>query len=88
MGLFNNDEREKKYKELIRILKNSKLEKSCEDYLVKYVNNVKDGVATFTFYDFEPGEYCFDDNTGKKRLLFTGKDSFIVKEIEVFKITR
>ena len=42
----------------------------------------------FTFYDSKNDESCFSDNTGKKRLLFTGKNSFLVKEIEVFNIIR
>ena len=58
----------------------------CND--IRIENNCNTKNNSFSFYDFEPGEYCFDDNTGKKRLLFTGKKSFTVKEIEVFKITR
>ena len=42
----------------------------------------------FTYYDFQKGEYCFEDTTGHKRLLFTGKPSFLVQEIEVFKVIR
>ena len=58
----------------------------CND--IRIENNCNTRSNKFTFYDFEPGEYCFDDTTGKKRLLFTGKKSFIVKEIEVFNIIR
>ena len=58
----------------------------CND--IRIENNCNTRSNKFTFYDFEPGEYCFDDKKEKKRLLFTGKKSFIVKEIEVFNIIR
>lgn len=58
----------------------------CNDIRIENNCNIRNN--SFTFYDFNPGEYCFDDTTGKKRLLFTGKNRFIVKEIEVFKIIR
>ena len=58
----------------------------CNDIRIENNCNIRNN--SFTFYDFNPGEYCFDDTTGKKRLLFTGKNRFIVKEIEVFQIIR
>jgi len=58
----------------------------CNDIRIENNCNVKKN--RFTFYDFNPGEYCFDDTTGKKRLLFTGENSYTVKEIEVFNIIR
>ena len=58
----------------------------CND--IRIENNCNEKKNRFTYYDFKPGEYCFDDTTGKKRLLFTGENSFLVKEIEVFNIIR
>ena len=58
----------------------------CNDIRIEDNCNIKEN--KFSYYDFNKGEYCFDDNTGYKRLLFTGKNTFLVKEIEVFKIIR
>ena len=58
----------------------------CNDIRIENDCNTKNN--RFTFYDFQPGEFCFDDTTGKKRLLFTGNKTFIVKEIEVLNIIR
>ena len=58
----------------------------CNDIRIEDNCNIKEN--KFSYYDFNKGEYCFDDNTGYKRLLFTGKKTFLVKEIEVFKIIR
>ena len=58
----------------------------CNDIRIEDKCNEKKN--RFTFHDFKPGEFCFDDTTGKKRLLFTGNDYFIVKEIEVFHVIR
>jgi hypothetical protein len=58
----------------------------CNDIRVENDCNIKKN--RFTFYDFQRGEYCFDDTTGKKRLLFTGTETYTIKEIEVFNIIR
>ena len=58
----------------------------CNDIRIENNCDVKNN--KFTFYDFKPGEYCFEDTTGHKRLLFTGNNSFLVKEIEVFLVIR
>ena len=58
----------------------------CNDIRIENNCNIKQN--WFTYYDFQKGEYCFHDTTGKKRLLFTGKTSFLVKEIEVFNVIR
>ena len=58
----------------------------CNDIRVENDCNIKKN--RFTFYDFHRGEYCFDDTTGKKRLLFTGTETYTIKEIEVFNIIR
>ena len=58
----------------------------CND--IRIENNCDVRENRFTYYDFKPGEYCFEDTTGHKRLLFTGNNSFLVKEIEVFLIIR
>ena len=58
----------------------------CNDIRIEDKCNEKRN--SFNFYDFKKGEFCFDDTTGKKRLLFTGNDHFTVKEIEVFHIIR
>ena len=58
----------------------------CNDIRIENNCNVKKN--KFTYSDFKPGEYCFDDTTGKKRLLFTGNNSFLVSEIEVFNVIR
>ena len=58
----------------------------CNDIRIEDNCNIKEN--KFSYYDFNKGEYCFEDNTGYKRLLFTGKYTFLVKEIEVFKIIR
>ena len=58
----------------------------CNDIRIENECNIRNN--KFTYYDFHPGEYCFEDTTGKKRLLFTGTKTFIVKEIEVYNILR
>ena len=58
----------------------------CND--IRIEDNCNQKSNRFTFYDFQKGEYCFNDTTGKRRLLFTGEPSFIVKEIEVFNVIR
>ena len=58
----------------------------CNDIRIEDNCNIKEN--KFTYYDFQKGEFCFEDTTGHKRLLFTGKTSFLVKEIEVYKIIR
>ena len=58
----------------------------CNDIRIENNCDVKNN--RFTYYDFKPGEYCFEDTTGHKRLLFTGNNSFLVKEIEVFLVIR
>ena len=58
----------------------------CNDIRIEDDCNTRDN--SFSFYDFKPGEYCFNDTTGKKRLLFTGEKTFKVKEIEVYNIIR
>lgn len=56
----------------------------CND--IRIENDCDINSNSFKYYDFTPGEYCFDDTTGKKRMLFTGNSSYKVEEIEVFKI--
>ena len=58
----------------------------CND--IRIENNCNITNNRFTYYDFQKGEYCFEDTTGHKRLLFTGKPSFLVQEIEVFQVIR
>ena len=58
----------------------------CNDIRIENNCNVRNN--KFTFYDFKKGEYCFEDTTGFKRLLFTGKPTFLVEEIEVFNVFR
>ena len=58
----------------------------CND--IRIENDCNTRRNSFSYYDFNPGEYCFDDTTGKKRLLFTGEKSYNVKEIEVFNVIR
>ena len=58
----------------------------CNDIRIENDCNIKSN--SFGYYDFKPGEYCFDDTTGKKRMLFTGSSKYKVEEIEVFKIER
>ena len=58
----------------------------CNDIRIENNCNIKSN--SFGYYDFKPGEYCFDDTTGKKRMLFTGNSTYKVEEIEVFKIER
>ena len=58
----------------------------CNDIRIENNCNIKSN--SFGYYDFKPGEYCFDDTTGKKRMLFTGSSTYKVEEIEVFKIER
>ena len=58
----------------------------CND--IRIENNCNITNNRFTYYDFQNGEYCFEDTTGHKRLLFTGKPSFLVQEIEVFQVIR
>ena len=58
----------------------------CNDIRIENNCNLRNN--SFTYYDFKPGEYCFDDTTGKKRLLFTGNNKLLVKEIEVFNVIR
>ena len=57
----------------------------CND--IRIENNCNVNSNSFKYYDFNPGEYCFDDTTGKKRMLFTGSSTFKVEEIEVFTIS-
>ena len=58
----------------------------CNDIRIEDNCNINEN--KFTYYDYIKDECGFIDNTGKKRLLFTGKNSFLVKEIEVFNIIR
>ena len=58
----------------------------CNDIRIENNCDVKNN--RFIYYDFKPGEYCFEDTTGHKRLLFIGNNSFLVKEIEVFLVIR
>ena len=58
----------------------------CND--IRIENNCNTNSNSFSYYDFNPGEYCFDDTTGKKRMLFTGSSTYKVKEIEVFQIEK
>jgi serine/threonine protein kinase len=58
----------------------------CND--IRIENECNNNNNSFSFYDFNRGEYCFNDTTGKKRLLFTGTKTYKVKEIEVFNIIR
>ena len=58
----------------------------CND--IRIENNCNTNSNSFSYYDFNPGEYCFDDTTGKKRMLFTGSSTYKVEEIEVFKIEK
>ena len=58
----------------------------CNDIRIENECNIRNN--SFSFYDFQPGEYCFNDTTGKKRLLFTGTSKYKVKEIEVYNIIR
>ncbi len=53
MGLFNETEEEKKYRELIKTIKNSDLSYECIDPLVNYVIEVRDGKRENDFYDFD-----------------------------------
>ena len=58
----------------------------CND--IRIENNCNTNSNSFGYYDFVPGEYCFNDTTGKKRMLFTGSSTYKVEEIEVFLIRR
>ena len=58
----------------------------CNDIRIENECNIRNN--SFSFYDFQPGEFCFNDTTGKKRLLFTGTSKYKVKEIEVYNIIR
>lgn len=58
----------------------------CNDIRIENECNIRNN--SFSYYDFQPGEYCFNDTTGKKRLLFTGEKNYKVKEIEVYNIIR
>ena len=58
----------------------------CND--IRIEDNCDKNWNSFRFYDFEPGEYCFQYNNGKNRLTFTGEYRYKVKEIEVFQIIR
>lgn len=54
MGLFNNEtEEEKKYKELIKIIRSSELNQRNMEYLINYVIEVRDGKRNNDFLDFE-----------------------------------
>ena len=41
----------------------------CND--IRIENSCNTNPNSFKYYDFHPREYCFDDTTGKKRMLFT-----------------
>ena len=58
----------------------------CNDIRIENECNIRNN--SFSFYDFQPGEFFFNDTTGKKRLLFTGTSKYKVKEIEVYNIIR
>ena len=58
----------------------------CND--IRIEDNCNVNYNTFKCFDFTPGEFCFDDTTGKQRLLFTGNYFYLVQEIEVFNILR
>ena len=58
----------------------------CND--IRIENNCDTKLNSFGFYDFKPGEYCFQYNNGKNRLTFTGEYKYKVEEIELFQIIR
>ena len=53
MGFFNETEEEKRYKELIKALRNSDLNYEIIEYLVNYLTDVRDGKRNNEFYDFD-----------------------------------
>ena len=53
MGLFNENEEVKKYRDLIKIIRSSDLNYECIEFLVKYISDIKDGKRTNDFYDFD-----------------------------------
>lgn len=58
----------------------------CND--IRIEDNCNVNYNTFQCFDFKPGEFSFNDTTGKQRLLFTGNYTYLVHEIEVFNILR
>ena len=58
----------------------------CND--IRIENNCNTKWNYFKFYDFSPGEYCFEYNNGKNRLTFTGEYNYKVEEIEIYQILR
>lgn len=52
MGIFNERE-DRKYRDLIKIIKTSNISQSDKDFLVKYVTEIKDGKRNNDFFDFE-----------------------------------
>ena len=58
----------------------------CND--IRIENNCDKKWNSFGYYDFKPGEFCFQYNNGKNRLTFTGEYKYKVEEIEIFQILR
>ena len=58
----------------------------CND--IRIENNCDKKLNSFKYYDFTPGEFCFQYNNGKNRLTFTGEYTYKVEEIEIFQILR
>ena len=58
----------------------------CNDIRIENNCNIK--WNSFRYYDFNPGEFCFQYNNGKNRLTFTGESKYKVEEIEVYQIER
>lgn len=53
MGLFNENENDKQYRDLIKIIRSSSLDYECIDYLVSYVNGIREGRKANDFFDFD-----------------------------------
>ncbi|MBQ4031433.1 MAG: hypothetical protein II625_06730, partial [Bacilli bacterium] len=53
MGFFNETEEERRYKELIRALRNSDLNYEIIEFLVDYLTDVRDNRRNNEFYDFD-----------------------------------
>ena len=53
MGLFNETELERNYKELIKAIKNSDLDYESVEFFVKYISDIRDNKRLNDFYDFD-----------------------------------
>ena len=53
MGFFNETEEEKKFRELLRVIRISNLDYESTELLTNYVSEIRDGRRVNDFYDFE-----------------------------------